>query len=248
MKKQYSLLLLILGILLFFSANAQNDSLQKLRIESDSIVVQHTGLDTKYLEDQFYVGLTFNLLDKMSKGINQSGFSGGINLGYIRDIPLNERRNFGLGIGLGWSVNSYRTNLLISKNEKGNSIFQTLDRNTFDYNVNRFSTYLVEMPFQIRWRTSTAESYRFWRVYTGVRIGYLYYFHSKFKQPGQKINQTKVDGLERLRYGLTFTFGFNTFNFTVYYSLNPFFKDVSTLEGKPVEITTFKVGLEFYIL
>src|SRR5690625_3949602 len=170
MKKQYSLLLLILGILLFFSANAQNDSLQKLRIESDSIVVQHTGLDTKYLEDQFYVGLTFNLLDKMSKGINQSGFSGGINLGYIRDIPLNERRNFGLGIGLGWSVNSYRTNLLISKNEKGNSIFQTLDRNTFDYNVNRFSTYLVEMPFQIRWRTSTAESYRFWRVYTGVRI------------------------------------------------------------------------------
>lgn len=248
MKKQISLLLLILGSLLFSFVYAQNDTLVKLREASDSIVVQNIGLDHKYLEDQFYIGFTFNLMDKMSKGISQSGFSGGFHLGYIRDIPLNKRRNLGLGIGLGWSVNSYRSNLLISKDENGNSIFQSLNRNKFDYNINRFSTYLVEMPLQLRWRTSTADSYKFWRVYGGVRLGYLYYFHSKFEQPGKQIYQSKVDGLQRFRYGLTFTFGYNTFNFTVYHSLNTFFKNAYTLEGRPVELSTFKIGLEFYIL
>ncbi|HLS31342.1 MAG TPA: porin family protein [Flavobacteriaceae bacterium] len=248
MKKQLALLIVILGKLLFTFLYAQNDSLVKFRQTSDSIVVQHTGLDQKYLEDQFYIGLTFNLMDKMSKGISQSGFSGGFHVGYIRDIPLNKRRNFGLGVGLGWSFNSYRTNLMIGKDRAGNSIFQVLNRNKFDYNVNRFSTYLIEMPLQVRWRTSTADSYKFWRIYTGLRLGYIYYFNSKFEQPGKNIYQTKVDGLQRFRYGLSFTFGYNTFNFTVYYSLNSFFKNVSTLEGQPVELTTFKVGLEFYIL
>jgi len=248
MKKRISLLIFVLGSSFFYLMQAQENDLKEIRQSSDSIVVQHTGLDQKYLEDQFYVSFTFNLIDKMTKGVNQSGFSGGIHLGYIRDIPLNKRRNFGMGVGLGWSVNSYRSNLMIGRDEEGASIYQILDRFKYDYDVNRFSTYLVEMPVQLRWRTSTAEDYRFWRVYAGLRLGYLYYFQSKFKQPEKHIYQTKPDGLQRFRYGLTFSFGYNTFNFTVYHSLNPFFKNVNTLDGGAVELTTFKIGLEFYIL
>ena len=47
--------------------------------------------------------------------MSQKGFSTGFTLGYIKDIPLNTRRNFGLGIGLGISTNSYNNNLKISK-------------------------------------------------------------------------------------------------------------------------------------
>lgn len=248
MQKQRFLITLCVGTLLSFFSYAQDDFLTKKTAIQDSIVIQHTGPDTKYLEDQFYVGFTFNILDQTAKGINQSGFSGGIHLGYIRDIPLNKRGNFGLGAGVGWSVNAYRTNLLISQDENGNSLFQTLNRSKIDYDVNRFSTYLVEAPIQLRWRTSTAESYKFWRIYAGVRIGYLYYFHSKFSQPGKTIYKTDVAELQRLRYGLTFTFGYNTFNFTVYHSLNPFFKNAQTIDNRPVELSTFKIGLEFYIL
>lgn len=248
MQKQRYLLFILCGTLLSFLGYSQNENPSQIRRVQDSIVVKHTGPDTKYLEDQFYVGFTFNILDKMSKGINQSGFSGGIHLGYIRDIPLNKRRNFGLAAGLGWSVNTYRTNLLISQDENGNTIFQPLSRSKIDYDINRFSTYLIEAPLQIRWRTSTAESYKFWRVYAGLRIGYLYYFHSKFSQTERSIYKTKISELDRWRYGVTFTFGYNTFNFTVYHSLNSFFKNAQTIDGRPVELSTFKIGLEFYIL
>lgn len=256
-KKQLSLLFVTLGMLLFSFCNASAQDRRIPPLDSvqnpdgtaqDSIVVGRPGPDLKYREDQFYVGLTFNLLDKMPKGVSQSGFSGGIHAGFIRDFPFNKQRNIGVGLGVGWSINTYRTNLLISKNDRGQSIFQVLDRNDYDYNVNRFATQLIEVPIQLRWRSSTANTYKFWRVYAGVRLGYIYYFQSKFKQPDNKIYQTKVDGLEPWRYGVTFTFGYNTFNFSVYYSLNSLFNGVKTLEGKPVEIDMFKVGLEFYIL
>ena len=39
--------------------------------------------------------------------------------GFIKDIPLNKNRNFGLGIGIGGSLNSFNQNLLVDKIEGG---------------------------------------------------------------------------------------------------------------------------------
>lgn len=250
MKKQCSLFCVIVGVLLFSFAYGQNQNTisDSLATEvSDSIVVDPVGPDKYYREDQFYVGLTFNLMTNFPSGVSQSGFSGGIHTGFIRDIPLNKKRNTAIGIGLGWSYNSYRLNLLISRDQAGDSFFQVLDRKKYNYDTNRYTTALLEMPLQFRWRTSSASSYKFWRIYAGLQLGYLYYFRSKFEQPGKRIVQTKVDGLNRLRYGVNFTFGYNTFNFTVYYSLNPLF-DAQTLDGHAVDISTFKIGLMFYVL
>lgn len=248
MIKQGSLILLILGTLLFSLGYGQELDLKDFQQQSDSIVVGHLGPDSRYREDQFYVSFTFNLLSNFPNEVSQSGFSGGAHLGFIRDFPINENRNVALGAGIGLSINTFRSNLLMSKDENDQPIFQILDRELFDYKVNRFTTYLVEAPLQIRWRNSTAESYKFWRIYGGVKIGYLYYFHTKFKQPGKSIYLNDIDGLQRLRYGATFTFGYNTFNFTIYYGLNSLFKNQTTLDGKPVELDIIKIGLEFYIL
>ena len=45
-------------------------------------------LDSLYREDQFYIGFTFNLLWDIPSGVDQSGFSGGIHMGYTRDLSL----------------------------------------------------------------------------------------------------------------------------------------------------------------
>lgn len=220
---------------------------EKNKQASDSIVVGHQGLDHAYREDQFYVGLNINFLLDKPAGVSHSGFSGGLSAGFIRDFPLNNKRNIGVGIGLGWALNTYGSNLLVSQNEKGNSLFQVLDSENYDYKTNRFNTYLLEAPIQFRWRTSNASSYKFWRIYAGFRLGYIYYFRSNFKQERKHIIQTKVKNLNRWRYGIDLTFGYNTFNFTVFYSLNPFFKG-RTIAGDKVELSTIKVGLTFYIL
>ena len=223
--------------------SAQTEIEEKLERIPDS--VPHI-IDSLYREDQFYLGLSFNLISNKADAISQSGFSGGVHAGFTRDFPLNKQRNVAIAAGVGFSLNSYSQNLFIGEDDSGESIFKELTNN-IDYSVNRFTTQLVEVPLEFRWRTSTAGTYKFWRIYTGLRFGYIYYFKSKFIQPGNEVVQTDVPELDRFRMGATFTFGYNTFNFHLYYSLNPLFPDAS-LQGESVDISPFRVGLMFYIL
>ena len=222
---------------------AQTEEEDRLQSIPDSVP---SVIDSLYREDQFYVGLTFNLISNKPDAISQSGFSGGIHAGFTRDFPLNKIRNIAIAVGLGWSLNSYSQNLFIGEDEAGESIFRELT-NDIDYSTNRFSTQLIEAPLEFRWRTSTAETYKFWRIYTGLRFGYIYHFKSNFVQPGNQVVQTDVPELDRFRMGATFTFGFNTFNFHLYYSLNSLFPDAQ-LNGETIDVSVFRAGLMFYIL
>ena len=60
---------------------------------------QSDEIDDKYLEDQFYLSLHYNSLRNSPSDFNQNKFSSTLNFGFIRDLPLNKRRNFGLGLG-----------------------------------------------------------------------------------------------------------------------------------------------------
>ena len=214
---------------------------------NDSIVVGETKIDSLYREDQFYFGFTFNLLLNRPEGIRQSGFSGGLQLGYLRDFPINKKRTLAIAPGLGWSINSYGQNLLVTENRNDESEFYILE-NENDYSRNRFTNYLVELPLELRWRSSTPESYKFWRIYAGVKASYIYHFKSRYEGEGNNVTQTKVEELNRWRYGVMFTFGYNTFNFHFYYSLNPLFDANTTEYNREIGLHPLKIGLTFYIL
>lgn len=205
-------------------------------------------IDSLYREDQFYLGLTFHLLGKLPENLRQSGFSGGLHTGFIRDFPLNKQRNLAIGAGIGWSVNTYSHELLIGQGDAGNTIFRNLRDENISYDTNRFSTQLVEVPLEFRWRTSTPATYSFWRVYGGLKFGYIYRFRSVFRGDEGTVRLSDIPELQKYRLGTTLSFGYNTFNFHIYYSLNSFFENARLENGAPVEMTTFKLGLMFYVL
>ncbi len=215
--------------------------------ETGSSVQEDKTLDSLYREDQFYVGVTYNLLLNRPTNITQSGFSGGVHLGFTRDMPVNKRRNIAIGLGIGYSVNVYNHNLFIGEEEgTEESVFTSLQGEDFDRN--QITTHLVEAPLEFRWRTSVPDTHKFYRIYTGLRVGYLYHFSSNFKRSDLQIKQTKVNELNRWRFGATFTFGWNTFNFHFYYSINSLFDDTAVIEGDTIGFNPAKVGLIFYIL
>ncbi|RZS98926.1 porin family protein [Aquimarina brevivitae] len=213
---------------------------------SDSLFIK--SADSLYREDQFYFGFTFNLLLNKPSGIDQSGLSGGLHIGFIRDMPINKRRNVAIGLGIGYSFNSYGQNLFIGEREgTEESIFSNLRGVAYDRN--RFYTHIIEAPLELRWRTSTPQDHRFYRIYTGFKLGYIYYFNSVFVDGSNTIKQTQLDELERLRMSLTLSLGWNTVNFYFHYGINPLFNDNATLEsGEAVGLNAFKIGLLFYIL
>jgi len=209
--------------------------------------LSETELYENYREDQFYAGVTYNLLNNKPKNLSQSGFSSGFHFGFIRDMPINERRNVAFGIGLGLSANSYNQNLLIEENNS-DILYTIINESEINVSKNKFTTYLVEVPLEFRWRTSTASEYSFWRIYTGLKLGYLLYNSTKFKSSNGGEKLRKVDDFNKLQYGLTFSAGYGTWNFHLYYGLNTIFNDNAKLNSKSLDLKAFKLGLMFYIL
>lgn len=210
--------------------------------------IDTTFVDYQYKEDQFYISLTYNLLGKKPENLKQSGFSNGIHFGVIKDMPINERRNKAVGIGLGLSVNSYNQNMLISQDANGNYSYQIMDGNVLSFKRNKFSTYMIEVPFEYRWRTSTARDYHFWRIYSGVKFGYLLHNSTKLIGSTNDVKLRNLSDFHKFQYGLTLSAGYSTWNFHVYYGLNSLFKDTAQLDGQNIDMNSIKVGLIFYVL
>lgn len=226
--------LLLLGVN-YFGFSQNNDDTDK------------AALYENYREDQFYASITYNLLNFKPDGVSQSDFSSGFHFGFIRDMPINERRNFALGIGLGLSTNSYNQNLSILETNN-NLVYLIIDESEVNVSKNKFTTYLVEMPLEIRWRTSTAIDYNFWRIYTGFKVGYLLYNSTKYRSEAGDQNLSNLDDFNKFQYGLTLSAGYGTWNFNVYYGLNSIFNDNAKLNGETIDMKSFKIGLMFYIL
>ncbi|MBB4118220.1 hypothetical protein GGR32_000494 [Mesonia hippocampi] len=246
--KKNNLILLFMFLSLSFSYAQEQDSVIK-QPDNKKFKLFENSVDSLYREDQFYFGIMFDLLSKKPKGMRQSGFSGGMQLGYIRDMPINKRRNLAFGAGLGWAINSYGQNLFISEDENNKSVFLVLDKTLVDYSTNRLVTHQLEVPLQFRWRTSTPENANFWRIYSGLRLGYIYYFKSKFKQSGNNVFQTDAKELNRFRYSLELSVGNSGFNFYFLYSLNPLFDSAYVKDtNEAIEIYPIKIGFVIYIL
>ena len=204
-------------------------------------------VDSLYKEDQLYAGITYNLLSNKPKNLNQSGFSLGFHLGFIKDMPINKKRNVAIGLGLGYSANSFNQDLLINRDNTNTYVYSILeDSNT--YSKNKFSCHLIEVPLEFRWRTSTPTEYNFWRIYTGIKFGYLVVNTAKYEGDLGRIKYTNNQDFNKFQYGFTLSAGYNTWNIHLYYPLNSIFSKDAQINGENLDINAVKIGLMFYIL
>lgn len=223
--------------------NADLQEIEEANRKRDSARITVSVIDSLYREDQFYIGLTYNLLQKRPAGVSQNSFSSGLHIGFLRDIPLNKMRNHAIAIGLGYSMNDFRQNLKIS--EADGKFNYAIDN---DFDRNKFALHYVELPIELRWRTSTIQSHRFWRIYTGFKLSYLFLNKSKFTGPEGTLKYFGNDDFNKFQYGAYVSFGYNTWNFHAYYGLNSLLKSEAKLDGKSIDMNTINIGLMFYIL
>lgn len=214
---------------------------------AQKLVVQ-TEEDLLYREDQFYIGVSYNVFAFTPSGMNPEGISAGFQFGFLRDFPINKRRNLAIAFGAGFSYDQFGQNLFINENEDGTTTFEILDSNQ-GFIRNRLGLAIIEAPIEFRWRSSTATTYKFWRVYAGFRLGYTIWNQSSLKNFNETIKIHNITELEQLRMGASLGLGYNKFNLFAYYSINPFFnEDAITNDGQQVNFHGIKLGLIFYIL
>lgn len=203
------------------------------------------ALDSLYREDQIYVGVTYNALGSLPSSVNQKSFSIGFHTGIIRDFPINKQRNIAIGLGLGYSLNTFNHNIRVQDLNGTTQNYEIVDSNSFS--SNRFLQQVIELPLELRWRSSTAESYKFWRVYTGFKLGYVLSTVAKFNSASSSETNTLKD-TNNVQYGISLSVGYNTWNVHVYYGLNTILKDVESTNGMALDFNAIKIGFIFYLL
>ena len=196
----------------------------------------------KYREDQIYFSVYYNSLGDNLDNFKENKFSSSLNFGFIRDIPLSKSGKLALGIGLGLGVNSFNNNLKLSS-DSSNSYNLLSSREIPQKNVFNFSEFQV--PLEIRWRNSTPNNYKFWRIYAGIKYSRL--LSSSYNFENQQENYIiKNPSINLDQIGFTLNIGYNTWNLGLYKSLNSFFNN--NVKSLPRELEQFKLGLIFYIL
>lgn len=189
-----------------------------------------------YREDQFYFSIYYNSIKNGVGQLKENKFSSSLNLGFIRDFPLNKSGKFSLGMGAGLGINSLNNNLRLDEN------ILSFNANTQNIQKNKYNYTEIQFPLEIRLRNSTIDKYRFWRLYAGIKYSRIFDSKFKFENSSQNYIQ-KNTPINQDQLGITLNVGFNTWNLGIYKSVKPFFSNPDFPDFK-----LFKLGLVFYIL
>ena len=206
---------------------AQKDSLQ---------------LGDNYAEDQIYASISYAQFFKQPAGVSKSGFSYSISTGFMKDVILNQKGSFSFAVGVGYGFDFFNHNIEV-REINDETIFAT----AVGTSSNTFKSHNLEFPFELRWRTSNAIKYDFWRIYTGVKFLYNFSNTFRFEENGTHFSYKNISAYNNFQYGITFSVGYDVINLHVFYNLTPIFKN-ATINTESVDTSILKFGLIFYIL
>ena len=195
-----------------------------------------------YREDQFYFGSSYFIQTVPIENFKQNGFSGNFQFGFIRDFPLNNNSTKAIGIGLGYERNFFTSNIQPIKTNGNINYRIIISRFLESKNKISFSSFVI--PIEYRWRRSSIDQYKFWRIYTGLKIKKNFPLYSN-PSYGSEIT---IDEIEDWTTSIYLNAGYNTWNVSLEYDLNPILKNKKTSNGENLNVSFFRLGLVFYIL
>ena len=195
-----------------------------------------------YREDQFYFGSSYFIQTQPLDEFKQNGFSGNFQFGFIRDFPLNDSSTKAIGIGFGYERNFFTSN--IQPIESDSNIDYRIVVSRFLESKNKISFSSLVIPLEYRWRRSSIDQYKFWRIYSGFKLKKNFPLYSN-PSYGSEIT---IDDVEDWTTSIYINAGYNTWNISLEYDLNPLLKNKKTTNGENLNISFFRLGLVFYLL
>ncbi|MFO7873867.1 MAG: porin family protein [Bacteroidales bacterium] len=202
--------------------------------------------------DRFIVTPFTDLWQNSPDNMELKTIQRGVNIILLQDMPLG-RSNFSIAAGLGFtSHNLYSDQWYRFHPIEGQYDFYPAPE---DYEKNKLSLNYVDIPVQIRFRTRELNST--FRLYAGIKVGYLINAHTKFEGKVRyfdhdildetefalpfasrttKFKEHDLNNLYDWHISLTAMIGYGRVNFQMYYPLNDMFKDNPAEEMLPISL------------
>ena len=203
--------------------------------------------DNKYREDQFYATFSYNIMQGKPGGYSQYSFSSGMTAGFLRDMPVNQRRTYAIAAGLGYSYNNIKHNLAVITINGANS-YQIAEEGNFD--KNKLVLHYLELPLELRWRNSDPVSHKFWRIHLGFKVSWLFYDKAQYEPNSATTIKVRHDkNLNEFVYSAYIAAGWNTWNLHASYGITPLYNSPAiTGSDQKLKMNSLNLGLIFYIL
>ena len=203
---------------------------------------QYTPDSKFYREDQFFIGSTYFIQTEKIDEFKQNGFSGNFQVGFVRDLPLNKNSTKALGIGIGYERNYFTSN--IQPAEQNERIDYKIIVSRFLESKNKITFSSISLPIEYRWRKSSIDKYKFWRIYSGFKIKKNF----SLKSNPSYGSDTVIKDFNDWTSSIYINAGYNTWNISLEYDLNPIIEDKKTINGDNLNISFLRLGLIFYFL
>ena len=234
--KNYFILILVVFLGFSLKSSAQEE------------VVIKNPVDSLYREDQLYINFSYKMMQNAPNGYKSKGYFSNRSLGFLRDIPLNKRRNIAIAPGVGYTFGKLNSNLvmvdnnIIQENNLPDSQVFIIDRANYD--KNKLTYHSIDVPFELRWRTSVPDTHKFFRVYAGVKFSYILFNKVNFKGDDFSYKLSNIEAINKFQTSLYLSVGYNTWNIYTSYGLIPLIES----KDSNVKMNSFNLGLAFYIL
>ncbi|MFN6944233.1 MAG: porin family protein [Cytophagaceae bacterium] len=162
-----------------------------------------------------------------------------VNIYYYHRIELgSEKFTFNPGIGVGLDNFFFQDNVQISA--WGDTVLALENYMTgmnVDYRKSKLSTNFVDIPFELRFKSSSINNKAF-KIALGGKVGMRFQAQTKVKYDvGDRTVKEKVSHdhyVNRFRYGVTGRIGYGRFLFYGYYSLSDIFQSNTAPEMNPI--------------
>ena len=113
--------------------------------------------------------------------------------------------------------------------------------------TNRWKWTEINLPLELRWRTSSPELYKFWRIYGGITASHALHTRQIYQDGGvgRDVSELLV---QKWRWAFHISVGYNTWNLYGQYPLTPFLEDTQEADNDALDnLGCAKIGLIFYV-
>lgn len=176
----------------------------------------------KEVKDKLIIDLTLDSWKSAPPGIHLQTWSPGASVALFNDIRFG-RSPFGFAFGIGVSSHNVHHNGTFTEAPATDTTpaFTSFVPRMVPFKKNKLVTNYIEIPFELRFRTSGENPFRF---YPGFKFGYRVNIHTKVIDDTGKWKFYTFPNVDPLRYGATARIGYGIFNFHGFYGLNSLFR------------------------
>ncbi len=204
--------------------------------------------DQMYPDDRFIITFFTDFWQDLPGDMSLKSIQRGISISALQDMPLS-RTNFSIAAGLEFtSHNLYSDHRYLYRVNNNKFDFFPIDK-AHEYNKNKLSLNYLEVPVQFRYRSR--ELPRTFRLYAGMKVGWLVNAHTKFAGKTYwyltydgddteatptsrkiKIKEHRLKNIADYRIGITGTIGYGNVNLHMYYPLTAIFTENSAKDAR----------------